>query len=144
MDSNDIKSYLISAFRYWIITTKLRDLDVYNLFRQKSKNSNAKINEICDIINGTLLWADTPLGYDDCCIANFEWSVFSILLYERFIQQNKVERYIGMTKDEFEQRMHNIFCGALTRYRNCGAWGDRKKTHSAVMVRMLFGQLPTS
>ena len=136
MDSDDIKSYLIAAFKYWIMTTKLRDLRQH--FMERIKSSIASISEICDIINQSLCWQETPLGYDGCSLIHFEWTVFSILLYERFIRQNDIKRYVSLDKDMFEHFIYMSWQGALTRYRASNLWRDRKKQRSAVIVRRLY------
>jgi len=136
MDSDDIKSYLISAFKYWIMTTKLRDFRQH--FMERIKSSIASISEICDIINQSLCWQETPLGYDGCSLLHFEWTVYSILLYERFIHQNDIKRYISVDKDVFEHFIYMSWQGALSRYRASNFWRDRKKQRSAVILKRLF------
>ena len=138
MEPREFINKLVNMFRFWILTTDLRSMNVYEAFLDVTDNNyNAK--DICDAINITISWADTEIGYDVCSEAQLEWSVISLITFFRLNESGEFEGLSTQEMVDIEYSLQLVFTSSMNKFkRYTKLWDKRKQQKSAHLIMVML------
>lgn len=140
MDKNNLKECLIAKFKFWILTTKLRDEKIKEkIFFRLQTGLWSTIHDISNIINMSLTWRETRSGYDTCSETQLEWSILVIGYYLSFKESGVLSE---IRKDELElieKEIADVFYSSLEKYKLYSSlWPQRHKSRvNKILMKLL-------
>jgi len=144
MTPSDFIAKLVTMFRYWILTTACRSINIYDAFIEKTRNLYT-LNNICDIINITVHWSDTDVGYDICSETQLEWSVISLITFFRLDEAGEFEGLPPKERIDIEYCMTGVLLSSLNKFKkNTSLWDKRKEQKSGHLIMRMLEKYMTS
>jgi len=136
MDKNSFKECLLAKFKFWVLTTKLRDEMVKGRISFRSNMALLSIFDVANIINWQLKWKDTTCGYDTCSEAQLEWSILAV---GYFLSLKESGAFSGVCQEKIktiEHQLYEAFSMSLEKYKlYTSLWSKRheRKTNKILM-----------
>lgn len=136
MDKNSFKECLLAKFKFWILTTKLRDEIGKGRISFRSNMALLSIFDVANIINLQLKWKDTTCGYDTCAEAQVEWSILVVGYYLSLKERGALSGISQERLDNIEHQIYEVFYMSLEKYKlYTSLWSKRheRKTNKILM-----------
>ena len=118
MDRNSLIECLIAKFKFWILTTKLRDEMIKEkIFFRLQTGLLSTISDISNIINMSLTWRETKCGYDTCSETQLEWSILVLGYYLSFKESGALSEIRQEKLKLIEYEIYDVFYSSLEKYK---------------------------
>lgn len=137
MATGDFINKLVTMFKFWIITTDCRSINIYAAFLEATHNCYT-LKDICDIINITVHWSDTDVGYDVCSETQLEWSVISLITFFKLDEAGEFEGLQPKERVDMEYCLTVVFSSSMNKFKkNTKLWDKRKEQKSGHLIMQM-------
>ena len=144
MATGDFINKLVTMFRFWIMTTDCRSINIYEAFLDVTSKCYT-LKDICDIINISMYWSDTDVGYDVCSEIQLEWSVISLITFFKLYEAGEFEGLPPKERIDMEYCLTAVFSSSMNKFKqNTKLWHKRKEQKSGHLIMQMLEKYKVS